>query len=72
MKLSQIPFKNLRIGDKCTSARDTPGIIVGLLLEGTYPNEINRYNSVRIKWDNGNNSYIFHMDGDRIEYLGSE
>jgi len=74
MKVSEIPFEELQIGDRCVAQNGTQGAIIGLHPEGIYGKEVNRYNAVSFKWDNGNISqYFFHEFAcEVVEYIGRE
>lgn len=71
-KVSDIPFSELKVGDKVLSAIGSPGTISGLLPEGTYA-DLNyaRYDEVSFKWDHGGESLnMFHTNCTKIEYIG--
>lgn len=72
-KVSEIPFDELEVGDVCISTRGNLGEITELHPETTKVvagEPIYRYNDVTIRWKNGNISQAFHIDCDRIDYVG--
>lgn len=70
MKLSEVAFDNLHVGDALISARGVPGVITKLI-----PREKATRNEdaeIVIQWDNGNISWNWHFWMDQIEYLGQK
>ncbi len=73
MKLKDVPFENIKVGDRCISAIGTPGVVTFF-----DPKENGRYKGyIKIQWENGNisDNVIFLCDvpwlGETVEYLGS-
>ena len=67
MKLSEVPFEKLKIGDKLISAIGNEGYISGLFREGTKDGRFCRYDEIDMEWINGNRSlYVFHTVCDKI------
>jgi len=64
MKVSEIPYEKLSVGDIIISALNHKGEIVEL-----YPEDDK---SLEIVWENGNASYAYHHQCDKIEYVGKE
>lgn len=63
MKLSEIPFKDLKVGMKCVSVVGTHGKIIDLLPEGI---DGVRGDTVIVEWENGKISYPFYTWCDKL------
>lgn len=75
MKISEIPFDNLEVGDICISALGNRGRVTGIFPENGrdgYGRNGYRYDTLSFEWENGRMSVVFHMDCDAIEYIGKE
>lgn len=65
MKLSEVPFSQIKIGDRCVSAIGNHGSVFKLIAfdeKGTLDDD----NSIEILWDHGGKSRLFHFWGDSI------
>jgi hypothetical protein len=73
MKLSEVPFDQLKVGDKLISYIGTPGHITHLVKRGeTSPYlQKEKEDVIVMLWDNGNVSYQHHEDLYRVEYKGT-
>ena len=70
--LADIPFENIRVGDRCRSLRETLGTII-VFIPGQNTGKENGY--IEIQWENGCTSkdYVFRSGVPwigRVEYLG--
>jgi len=69
-RLTDIPFENLRVGDKLIGANGANGKITELD-PGTYHSGGEDYTGwMVIEWDNGNVSQIPQDDGSKVIYVG--
>ena len=67
MKLSEVPFENLKAGDRVVSARGRDGRIVELAPEDD--------NSIWIRWEGEEEpkeSLVYHHLADKIMHLDSQ
>ncbi len=69
-KLSDVPWDDLQIGDKCTSARGTPGKITKLEKNDRYVERDHDHYEIEIDWDNGNKSHQKHYMMNHVTYVG--
>ncbi len=60
-KLSDVPWKELRLGDKVRSAKGTSGSITTLVSEDDY--------SIWIEWENDEISAVYHHQAQAVIYL---
>ena len=67
-KLSEVPIRDIRIGDHCISANGIPGIITKIIAQ-KYASQ-SEDNEIQIDWENGNISYQWHFQMNHIEYVG--
>lgn len=73
MKISEVVFCDLKVGDRVrSSSTGSLGRICELTYEGekSWIKEKERYDVVTIEWDAGHKSHVFHIQTDRIEYIG--
>ena len=78
MKLSEIPFDDIKVSDRCISAIGTMGIITLVADRRGYPatRRDGRAGWIKIEWENNNSSEGWYDDGDgtwyweNVEYVG--
>jgi hypothetical protein len=70
MKLSEVPFSEINVGDKLISAIGTSGQIRDVRHSKKYMPNDKDGDEVTIDWESGNSSWIRHYEGIHIEYLG--
>lgn len=61
-KLSDVPFEQLKIGQKLISANGKPGRIIKL--------EIDRFENIWFELDDGSQHSMWHHQGNKITFLG--
>lgn len=66
MKLSEVQFQDIKIGQALISAIGTPGVVTECIPEIPGSGNGARYDTVFMKWNNGKDSSVFHMNADRI------
>lgn len=70
MKLTEVPFDQIKVGDKVISFLENPGVITHF----TPDRCLDKRGWVEIKWDNGNQSKSWIFDDGpclhNIEYIG--
>ena len=77
MKLSEVPWEQLSLGDKCISAIGSEGFITDLSEIGfsskrhNPPIDPERGYAIKINWNNGNVSWHPQWCMDNIEYIGN-
>lgn len=70
MKLNSVPWMELRVGDRVVSAIGNAGEIYELHGEMKTSRRA-RFDEIDIIWDHGGvSSQIFHMNADKISYIG--
>ncbi|MBI5153533.1 MAG: hypothetical protein HZA36_03700 [Parcubacteria group bacterium] len=72
MKLSEISFENLSIGDRLLSARGRNGKVTKIDMKPSDSNDIEEDNRIWIEWEGVGNktSLIYHYQGNYITYIG--
>jgi hypothetical protein len=66
---SQVPFCDLKIGDRVIGANGVHGSITRLIPVSEARREED--NDIGITWDNGNKSLVWHFWTNKVQYLGS-
>lgn len=67
-KLCEIPFSDLSVGDRVLSARGIRGTITTLVPKEQATRQED--NELKVKWDNGDTSLLWHFQGERVYYFG--
>jgi hypothetical protein len=68
MKLSDVPWAELKIGDKVIGALGMPGTIIDLIPVENDQRQEN--NVITIYWENGAHSNVWHYWLDKVTYIG--
>lgn len=64
--VSEIPFRDLSVGDVVVSHIGRMGTITDLVAEGPTA----RFDDVHLQWDNGRPSKVFHINCTHICHIG--
>lgn len=66
MKLSDVPFDKLKVGDKLISAVGQPGKITKLTDKEFASQQED--NEIEVEWDSGKTSKFWHFWGGKVTY----